>query len=317
MIVQNIANDPLSDVLRLLEVSAQCSVKLEMAGPWSLRFSRPPALKMNALRRGSCWLMAEGQAPRRLVAGDCFVVAGTGFTLATDPALPPVDAAEVFVPRRPDGSEPGAVDTVLLGGAVRFGAGGGGLLTASLPPLLAIDGTGPAAAPLGWMLERLEQEWSAGGPGMQALCNDLLRAMFVYVLRAFSASADLPATGWLAALAEPRLQAALAAIHADPARRWTLAELAESAGQSRSAFAERFRITVGMTPMAYLLHWRMQLAAQRLRLGREPVSAIAADLGYLSDSAFAASFHRAMGRSPRAYRSEAVAAALIESRPAA
>ena len=99
-------------------------------------------------------------------------------------------------------------------------------------------------------------------------------------------------------------------MHAHPARRWTLAELAALAGLSRSVFAQRFRERVGETPIGYLAQWRMMLARERLTAGREPLGKIAAALGYESENAFNTAFRRLTGCSPRRFaRSEALSAA--------
>jgi AraC-like DNA-binding protein len=126
--------------------------------------------------------------------------------------------------------------------------------------------------------------------------------VFIHVLRAYMARQTAQHPGWLAGLADARLAPALRAIHADPSRRWTVEALASLAGQSRSGFADRFRATVGTSPIDYLLGWRMRLAAARLRRGNEPLPKIAQSLGYASDSAFAASFRRTLGQSPARYR---------------
>ncbi|WP_368077713.1 helix-turn-helix transcriptional regulator [Agrobacterium sp. Azo12] len=127
--------------------------------------------------------------------------------------------------------------------------------------------------------------------------------VFIHVLRAYLARQTSQHPGWLAGLADARLAPSLRAIHAQPARRWTVDALAELAGLSRSAFAERFRATVGSSPIDYLANWRMRLAAARLRRGNEPLSRIAQSFGYNSDSAFAATFRRVVGQSPARYRS--------------
>jgi len=126
--------------------------------------------------------------------------------------------------------------------------------------------------------------------------------------RLLSSGAAGVRTGWFAALADPRLREAVAAIHRDPARRWTLADLAKTAAMSRSSFAEAFRNRTGETPMSYLARWRMMLAADRLAAG-EPASVIAPTLGYESDSAFSVAFKRMMGRPPRAFAGSRSAAA--------
>lgn len=105
--------------------------------------------------------------------------------------------------------------------------------------------------------------------------------------------------GWLFALADPAMAAAIGAMHAKPGRRWTLQALAGRAGMSRSTFARFFKAVIEAAPMAYLARWRMLLAAERLADGGEPVVAIALSLGYASESAFSTAFRRAIGRAPR------------------
>ena len=97
--------------------------------------------------------------------------------------------------------------------------------------------------------------------------------------------------------------AALRAIHADPARVWRLSDLANEAGLSRASFAERFRARVGVAPIEYATRWRMRIAARRLLDGRRSASAVAQELGFLSDSAFGAAFRRVHGVTPGRYRS--------------
>jgi AraC-like DNA-binding protein len=97
------------------------------------------------------------------------------------------------------------------------------------------------------------------------------------------------------------MSAAITAMHADPAHRWTLQELAGHAAMSRSTFALRFKETVGASPMEYLTRWRMLLAGDQLENSSDPISVIALSLGYESESAFSTAFKRVMGCSPRQY----------------
>ena len=110
--------------------------------------------------------------------------------------------------------------------------------------------------------------------------------------------------GWLAALAPPQLGAALGAVHADPGRRWTLGELAGTAGMSRTVFARRFREVLGETPLGYVTRWRMILAAERLVSTRASLGEIAQTVGYESENAFNVAFKRVMGAAPRRYARE-------------
>src|SRR6202044_3411074 len=107
--------------------------------------------------------------------------------------------------------------------------------------------------------------------------------------------------GWLFALADKQMSAAINSMHEDPAYRWTLQELAERSGMSRSTFALKFRQTVGESPTEYLTRWRMLLAGDKLANSTDPISVIALSLGYESESAFSTAFKRVMGCSPRQY----------------
>ena len=130
----------------------------------------------------------------------------------------------------------------------------------------------------------------------------LAQLMLVQVLRLFLCNAEALLQGWFLALADRQISPAINAIHAQPARRWTLEELARVAGISRTVFAQRFKTLVGKTAMDYLAQWRMLLAADRLRHGSENVDAIAFSLGYESESAFSTAFKRIMACSPTQYR---------------
>jgi AraC-like DNA-binding protein len=228
------------------------------------------------------------------------VVSGKAFTLCSDPTVKPVPAGDVFSNCGLDVKVGDARDFVLLGGSVNLDTVDGSLLTDALPPVVVI--AREEAGPITWLLEQLDTEWNGTAPGSRIACNDLLRLVFIHVLRAYLTRETSQHPGWLAGLADPRLAPALRAMHAQPARRWTVEALAALAGQSRSAFAERFRATVGASPIDYLAGWRMRLAAARLRRGDEPLPRIAQSLGYASDSAFAASFGRVLGQSPARYR---------------
>ena len=302
MIIQDSPVDPLSDVLGAVGFTAACSVRLTAGGDWALRF-KPVALKFNAVRHGGCWLTPEGQDPIRLEAGDCFVVSGRPFVLSSAPAMPAVDAAVAFGASAFSATYGEGEDVALLGGSVTFTHADAGDFLDLLPPALVIRaGATGDAAPLAWLLDQLDREWRGDRPGARAACDDLLRLMFVHALRAHLSQAETTALGWMAGLNDQRVAGALKAIHADPARAWRLADLAAIAGLSRAGFAERFKAKVGRAPVEYAAKWRMQIAARRLSEGGRSVSAVAQDLGFLSDSAFGAAFRRAHGVSPGRYR---------------
>jgi AraC-like DNA-binding protein len=299
VIVQEAPADPLSDVLRLVQASAACTVCFTAGGAWALRFS-PTQVKFNVIRSGSCWILAEGSA-LRLSAGDCFMVAGTPFVLASDPTLQPIDASLVFEDDATRGQVGAAAETEILGGSVSFDDAQADLLLPLLPGLLLIDAEQVSATPMGWLIAQLDAEWRSNLPGARAACDDMIRLLFVQALRSqLGARTEIPS--WLGGLSDPPVARALHAIHANPARHWRLDDLASLAGLSRSSFAERFARRVGMPPVSYATNWRMRVAARQLAASTTTVSEVAAQAGYLSDSAFHAAFRREIGLSPVAYR---------------
>ena len=136
--------------------------------------------------------------------------------------------------------------------------------------------------------------------------KQLTHILFVQVLRTLltpRGPASGVAPGWLGALSDHQVGAALTLLHEQPARRWTVADLAAAVSMSRSSFAMRFRTLVGLPPLDYLVRWRIQTAARALRFTDRTVAAIGADLGYTSESAFSNAFKRVLGQTPSRYRS--------------
>lgn len=300
--------DPLSEVLSLLKPRSSVSSGFEAGGDWAVRFADPEArIKCYAVTHGSCWLSVEGgEAPVRIAAGECFVLPrGRPFRLGSDLVTPPVDARTIFPP-------PVAGGVVCLNGGGSFALVGSrfavegrlaSVLLDGLPAIVQVRGAADQEA-LVWLVEQMRREVREPRPGGALVARHLAHMMLVQALRLHLADAATSGTGWYFALAHPRLAAAMAALHADPGRRWTLSELGRIAGMSRSAFALTFRERVGETPIGYLQRWRMLLAGERLKQG-EPVAAIAPGLGYESESAFSTAFKRTMGCTPRAFRTQA------------
>ena len=142
----------------------------------------------------------------------------------------------------------------------------------------------------------------AAAPGSQAMLGRLMELLFVEVLRRHVARLPAESQGWLAALNDPVVGRALALVHAEPARRWTADDLAREAGSSRTVLAERFNTILGRPPIDYVTGWRIQLAADRLRNGKDSIAAIAADVGYELEAAFNRAFKRVMGLTPGRWR---------------
>jgi AraC-like DNA-binding protein len=188
-------------------------------------------------------------------------------------------------------------------GAYRFEGDLCQSLLASLPELLPMR---PAAgSTLRATLDLLAGEMLRDEPGQQTLLDRLLDVALVQILRAHFSSREDAAPGWFRASHDERIGAALRAVHAEPGHPWTVAELAEEAALSRSAFARQFTELVGLAPLAYLNDWRMALARERLRDTEARLAAIATSLGYASEFSFAGAFKRHHGVAPGRWRAEA------------
>lgn len=126
--------------------------------------------------------------------------------------------------------------------------------------------------------------------------------MFIEVVRLHLEEIGPDQTGWLAGLRDEQVGRALALLHTKTSYSWTLEELAQEAGLSRSTFAERFNQLVGRPPMQYLAQWRMQVAAALLSRGDSTVADVAAKVGYESEAAFSRTFKRLVGVPPGSWR---------------
>jgi AraC-like DNA-binding protein len=142
----------------------------------------------------------------------------------------------------------------------------------------------------------------AATPGTQAVLGRLMELLFVELLRRHIARLPAGSRGWFAALNDPVVGRALQLLHAEPAHRWTVEEIASRIGSSRTVVADRFKALLGRPPIDYLAGWRIQLAAERLRLGHESVPSIAAGVGYESEAAFNRAFKRLTGMTPGTWR---------------
>jgi len=296
--------DPLSDVLSLLKPRSYMVRGFDVAGPWSIRFAPKEGIKCYSVLAGQCWLAMDGVPdPVHLKTGDCILLpTGRPFRLATDLALEPVDA-EKFILAAANGriaSFNGGGECFGLGGWFAFAGKHAEILLGVLPPIVHIRKESDKAA-LRWCLERMMQELHEPQPGGVLVAQHLAHMLLVQALRLHLAEGLSGGVGWLFALADKQMSAAINSMHSDPAHHWTVQELAKHAGMSRSTFAVKFKETVGASPIEYLARWRMLVAGDRLVNSSDPVSAIALSLGYESESAFSTAFKRVMGCSPRQY----------------
>lgn len=301
--------DPLSDVLSLLKPRSYISGGFQMDGDVAVQFPNHEGIKCYAMIAGECWLSVEGvEEPVRVTAGDCFLLPrGLPFRLATDLSLSPVDFQVLRATWKKDGAAVGREDCerYVVGGHFVLTGSHAGILLRSLPPIVHIRKESDKEA-MRWSLERMKEELRDPQPGGSLIAQQLAYMMLIQALRLHLADGGRGSVGWLFALADRQMGAAIACMHDDPGNGWTLKTLAERVGMSRSVFAQRFKEMVGITPMEYLTRWRMLLAGDRLKCTGDSLAAIASSLGYESESAFGKAFRRVMGCSPRRYSRGAV-----------
>lgn len=304
--------DLLSEMIDRVRMAGQLYGRLEFAAPWAFRFPGEKGICL-MVTRGSCFLGVDEQEPPVPLAGGDFVFLAAPHSYSLRSSLElrlrdmeGVTSAAAFQRSRliEYGAE-GGPRTSVIAGCFHFATPESEWLANYLPPVIHVSTPGAQAPP--WFQSTLlfvEAELVQDQPGAGAVVDRLAEVLLVHALRARISSpspGDRPS--WLRALADPQLAAALRLLHADPGHPWTVTELARAVSMSRSAFAARFKERVGTTPLAHLTEWRMVRAAGLLRQQPElKLAALAAMLGYESESAFGKVFRRVMGVSPAQYR---------------
>lgn len=297
--------DPLSEVVTLLRPRAVFTKGISGAGPWGVRYTDFGQPSFCTVIEGSCRLAVDGQKAITLETGDFVLLPATpGFTMSgfepvtskhVDPRALPSPAGDIRHGRR--GGRP---DVRLLGGYFVFESPDAGLLVSLLPALVHVRG----AARLSTLVGLVVEESRGRMPGRDLILSRLVEVLLIEALR--STQRDGASPGLLRGLGDARLAAAIRQMHGNPARSWTVAQLAKEAALSRSAFFDRFARAVGRPPMEYLLCWRMAVAKDLLRREELGLAAVAERVGYSSASTFSTAFSRHVGQPPGRYmRSEA------------
>ena len=313
--------DALSEALRSVRITGALFLSAEYRAPWGFA---SPASSVYAAKLApgtehlvSFHLVTEGEATAR-VAGHPDVPLRAGDVVV----FPRGDAHRLWNGRIRELVDASVLLPGLLGGEIGHERGGGTgattkficgyfgceryaerLFLAGLPPVFKVHVRGDATG--AWIESSIRHsvdEAGTGRAGRQALLAKLTEALFLETLVRYMDELPSERTGWLAGARDPTVGRALACLHRDPARAWTLAELAREAGVSRTVLAERFARFLGQTPFAYLARWRLQLAARLLETTDRDVAAVAEAVGYESEPAFNRAFKRALGLPPARYR---------------
>jgi AraC-like DNA-binding protein len=316
--------DVLTEALGSMRTRHPSAVRTNGSAPWGLRMPRVMGAGFHVVLHGTCWLipLEDSATPLKPIAlkpislgpGDVvFLRDGRGHILADDFASP---ITEVSAERPSPGTPIGSISlggdgprTSLLCGNYHLDQGRAHPLVRQLPEIVHLPARPGRYPELTAAVRLLGSELENPRIGSDGIVPALIDSLLLYILRAWMD--DQPAAtaaGWAAALRDPGIAPALAAIHSDPAAGWTVESLAMRAGLSRAAFARRFATLVGEPPLAYLTRWRMTTAAKLLRESDVPLSTVAARTGYGSEFAFAKAFKREYGLPPGGYRHQNSAA---------
>ena len=308
VVSDGLLSDPLSEVLQDLRISGVSYGRCELTSPWGIDFPAQNAARFHFVARGNAWLHSPEGEWIPMQSGDVALLPlGTRHRMA-DAVRRATKAIDDF-PLEEIGDR-----------SYRMRAGGGGSqallfccsvsfqepavhpLLELMPPLLLVRGAASADSTLPVLLDTMAGEVLAQRVGAATVLTRLADVVITKVIRAWAETRNEDATGWLAAIRDPKVGRALAAIHRRPAHKWSVEALADIAATSRSMFSERFTSVVGMPPAQYLARWRMHLASAWLRNDRLTVAQVASRLGYESEASFSRAFKRSMGVPPSTLR---------------
>ena len=305
--------DALTDVIQLLRPKTALMGSMAAFGDWGVRVPPQPGPMLYFIIEGTALFRADEGESIRLDAGD-FVLSGNPIAdsffsrpgervvLSDDDfkARHLVDG-EIMIGKINEGSA-----TRIVGGCILCDPTNADLLSELLPRLVHVRAGEGIGARLGALISYIRDEAENARVGSDLILSRLLEVLLIETLRREASKLLHP--GMLRGLSDPQLARAIGDIHSDVRRGWTIADLAQRAGMSRSAFARRFSEAVGLAPVEYLLRWRMAVAKEALRYSSSSLEEIAEKVGYRSASAFSTAFSQRVGCPPSEYAKMSIAA---------
>jgi AraC-like DNA-binding protein len=320
-------SDPLSDVLRAVRLTGGVFLDVRLSAPYSVISSlttedcrailQDPVLLIffHVVLAGRSLLQIDGEPPVEVEAGDIALLTHNDVhTLSSEPGLVPVDGRSLVQPSESGGlarivyNGPGATTHMVCG--TLGSAEAVNPVFRMLPRLLKLDLR--QAASREWIESSVRfavGELAEGRLASSGVMSHLSEVLLVEAVRHYATSLAPEDTGWLRGFTDPHVGEALALIHRDIGADWTTAGLARAVGMSRSAFADRFAALVGLPPIRYQTHWRVQVACQQLNDSARGIAQIAHEVGYESEEAFSRAFKRIVGTTPARWRSQTRSAA--------
>lgn len=299
--------DPLSAVLQDLRLSGVGYGRCELGRPWGIEFPPQSEARFHFVVSGSCWLRNPDGDWLALGRGDLALLPrGRGHALSDRPRGRtksiddlPLEAIGDRAYRLSAGGS--GARTLLVCCSVSFDEPALHPLLELMPNLLLVRGA-DADASLPLLLETMAAELAQQRIGSATVMTRLADVIITRIVRAWVEENGSDSRGWLAAIRDPKIGRALAAIHRRPGEAWSVEALAGLARTSRSIFSQRFSELVGTSPARYLTRLRMHLASGWLRDERISVIEAATRLGYDSEASFSRAFKRALGVPPSTLR---------------
>jgi AraC-like DNA-binding protein len=296
--------DVLTDILASAGLRKSLLVRHAFYGPWAMRMPCKKSMGFNLVTHGEAWVRAPRfESPLRLERGDLILInRGFDHEVATDPVTPvPPDAGPMpYAGPEVRGQDPLAV---VVCGVYQFRTEPIHPLFAELPDTIILRGKNiPSHSPLYAAQQLLAAEVSQTGHGVESVIKALVDVMFHFILRDWLNGEGRDKGSWTLVLRDPHLHRAIQAMHANMDADWSLEALAETAGLSRAAFAQRFKRLAGDTPAHYLARIRVQRAMDMLRSTEENLESIAERVGYRDPFVFSKAFKRLQGTSPGNFR---------------
>lgn len=306
-------NDALSGLAPLLRVRPELQDFCRFGGGWESphQAEKPGWAYFHLVTRGRCLLDRPGRERLTLEAGDVLLLPhGDAHTLrspnAAEPRHPPVAVAYSNAIRIKSSVGLDA-DTELICGRLHFDHVPENLVIAALPEVIVLAAGGPQRiARFGLLMAAIRDELDQARAGAAAIAADLASALLVMMLRDHLETSPPPG-GLLALLGTRATALAVLAMLKEPARDWSLDELAASAAASRATLVRAFRKAADIAPLAFLAELRLGLARQKLLAGSDPIGQIAEDVGYQSEAALSRAFNRHFGVRPGSLRKSAPA----------
>ncbi|MGB1310199.1 MAG: AraC family transcriptional regulator [Leucothrix sp.] len=304
--------DTISDILDIMKFNGCFYYTTNFSSPWGLEVpSHQNVVRFHIVTSGHCWVkVATDQVESKLSPGDIIVIPhGASHILRDDPETPALEldrATEVSNYQGGDifayGGGNELNKTELICGHFEFDPRFTHALINELPDLILINNKESMRFPwLGESIRSLSYETQHQRIGNKAVIKRMSEIIFIHAIRAWSERAEKE-TGFLLAVSDVKLGKSLQAFHENPAKRWTLADLAQIAGLSRTMFAQRFRDMVGIPVMQYITEWRGQQAQKLLLESPYSIDEIAELTGYSSLAAFSRMFKKLFDVGPGTFR---------------